>query len=223
MAKTFSSLLVFFGSFILLTSAQASEARRPYTTESSFRLNYSEAERFDGPNGSYLDVKSDTGFGFSYMYNQSKHWAFGGSFDWIRPSYEAFVKADNPANDDFSVRTKLDIFSLNFDAVYYLLDKPFTPFVTGSLGWTNIDTNIVNGPAYNYCWWDYWGGYYCTTYRPTKAESGLSYRLGLGLRWDYSRDWAIKGTYQWSQVDIDVAGDDPTFNNWRVEFVYKFY
>ena len=222
MTKRIATLLATFSLLMFVVPAQA-EPRRPYTTESSFRLNYTESKKFDGPNGSYLDVEDDLGFGFSYLYNQSAHWAFGGSFDWISPHYEAFVKAADPADDDFSFRTKLEVLSLNFDAVYYLLDQPFTPFVTGSLGWVNIDTNIVNGPSYNYCWWDYWGGYYCTTYRPTKSESGLSYRLGLGLRWDFNRDWALKGTYHWTEVDIDVAGDNPTFNSWRLEFVYKFY
>ena len=222
MTNAFSSLLIFISLIASVSTANA-EPRRPYTTESSFRLNYVEGKKFDGPNGSYLDVDDDVGFGFSYLYNKTTHWALGGSFDWTSPSYTAYVKADDPANDDFSVRTKLDIFSLNFDAVYYFLDQPFTPFVMGSLGWTNIDSNLSNGPAYNYCWWDYWGGYYCTTYRPTKNESGLNYRLGIGARWDLNRDWAVKGTYLQSEVDIDVAGENPRYNLWLLDLVYKFY
>ena len=108
------------------------EGRRPYTSEFSFRLNYSEAETFNGPNGSYLDVQDDLGFGFSYLYNQSPHWAFGGSFDWIGLDYEAFARADDPANEDFKYRNRMYNYSLNADAVYYLLDQPFTPFVRPS-------------------------------------------------------------------------------------------
>ncbi|HAG96358.1 MAG: hypothetical protein CMK83_24650 [Pseudomonadales bacterium] len=199
------------------------EGRRPYTSEFSFRLNYSEAETFNGPNGSYLDVQDDLGFGFSYLYNQSPHWAFGGSFDWIGLDYEAFARADDPANEDFKYRNRMYNYSLNADAVYYLLDQPFTPFVAAKLGWTTIDTNISNGPGYNYCWWDYWGGYYCTSYRPTKSESGLSYGVGLGLRWDINRNYALSGSYRWTEVDIDVAGDNPQHNLWRLEFISKFY
>ncbi len=219
--KTSAVLLILAVSVSGITAVEA-QPRRPYTSELSFNLNYLESDNFDGPNGSYLDMDDDLGFGFAYMYNHDSHWAFGGSFDWVTPRYEAFVKAEDPA-DDFIHKNKLDIFSLNFDVVYYFFDQAFTPFITGSLGWTNIDTNISDGRSYNYCWWDYWGGYYCTTYRPTKSESGLNYGLGVGARWDFNRDWAVKGTYRWSEVDIDVAGDNPNLSSWRLEFVRKFY
>ncbi|MEE2730409.1 MAG: outer membrane beta-barrel protein [Pseudomonadota bacterium] len=203
-------------------ASEGESTRRPYSTEFSFNLNYLESDTFDGPNGSYLDMSDDVGLGFAYLYNYNAHWAFGGSINWATPNYKAFVKAEAGA-EDFTYKNELEMFTLNFDMVYYFLQRPFTPFVTGTLGWANIDTNIASGGSYDYCWWDYWGGYYCTSYRPTKSESGLNYGVGLGLRWDFNRDWALKGTYRWSEVDIDVAGENPTFTSWRLEFARKLY
>lgn len=222
----YNSRLIFITLTVLFTTSLAqaqTPGRRPHTSEFAFRFNYVEAEQFSGPKGASLQVEDDLGFGFGFLYNQSEHWALGGSFDWVGLDYTAFAKAEDPANEDFEYSNRMYNYSLNFDTVYYLLNKSFTPFVSGSLGWTTIDTNIATGPGYNYCWWDYWGGYYCSTYRPTKSESGLSYKLGLGLRWDLNRDFSIKGSYQWSEINIDVAGENPTYNTWRLELVSNFY
>ncbi|MCP5017194.1 MAG: porin family protein [Ketobacter sp.] len=204
--------------FVFSADLAQAQSRRPYTSEFSFRFNYVEDENYSGPNGSSLEVDDDLGFGFAYLYNKTENFAIGGSFDWIGMNYTSHAKAIDPSNDDFSYSNRLYTYSLNFDAVYYLLNKPFSPFVAGSLGWTTIDSNIATGPSYGWCDW-----YSCYVYQPTKVESGFSYKLGLGLRWDVNRDFAVKGTYQWSEVDVDVAGENPNFTTWRLELVSRFY
>lgn len=214
-------LLISLMGLAICSHSALAESRRAYTSEFSFRFNYVEDEHYTGPNGSTLDVKDDLGYGFAYLYNHNEHLALGGSFDWVGLNYTSHAKAQDPSDPDFDYSNRMYNYSINFDAVYYLLNKPFTPFVSGSLGWTTVDTNIATGPGYDYWWCDWYSCYY-GRYQPTKVESGFSYKVGLGLRWDVNRDFAIKGAYQWSEVDLGVAGENPTYNVWRLELVSRF-
>ena len=63
--------------------------------------------------------------------------------------------------------------TVRFTGSYNFSEKEFTPFVTGGLGWTYIDTNIPTGLPENICWAYPWYGYYCTTYVPTETTTDV--------------------------------------------------
>lgn len=198
-------------------TATAQSTGRAFTSEFTFRTNYVEGVKQDGKNGSYIETDDDVGFGIGFMYNKDRHWAFGGSFDWFDAGYDAKVQPANPAIDaPFTYRNRLESLSFNFDVNYYFLDSTFTPYVTGSLGWTNLDSNIASGPGYEYCWWSYWG-YYCTVTVPTVSESGYNYKAGVGMLWEVSRYFNIRGSASYSEVDVDIAGENPSSTIWRIE------
>lgn len=204
-----------------LTTAAEYDYRHRSTgsTDVSLRLNYMEEESYSGRNGTSLEADDTMGLGFGFMYNSGPNWAFGASFDGSSTDYIATgFENDLIQNRNFRYDNEFDSFSINFDTIYYFSDKQFTPFVTASLGWTEVDTNIASGPPQDYCWWDWWG-YYCGLYVPTREEGGFNYKVGLGFRYDFSRYFAIRGSYSYSEIDIDVAGDKPSNNIWRLELV----
>ncbi len=212
-----SSLLLL--SWSINTHAQG-RSKRANTSEFTFHFNYVEDETLEGRNGSFLELDDDLGFGMGFMYNNDEHWAFGGSFDWIELDYRAHAEPENPVDDAFHYNNTLEVYSINFDTIYYFLDKDISPFVSGSLGWTSIDTNVVTGPGYEYCWWD-WYGYYCSTVVPTKRKDGFSYKLGAGLRWDVNRSFAIRGSVSMSEIDLNIKGENPEFTIWRLELISR--
>ncbi|MGB3621832.1 MAG: outer membrane beta-barrel protein [Ketobacter sp.] len=209
-------------SFLLVTCISTAQAAsydhrdRAGSTDIALRLNYLEEESYSGPEGTKIEVQDEMGFGFGAMYNVDAHWAFGGSFDGSSSDYRATAIPDS--DPSFVYFNQLDSYSINFDAIYYFLDNHITPYVTASIGWTEIDSNIPTGPGYPVCWWDWWG-YYCDYHTPSKEEGGFNYKAGVGLRWDISRNFAVRGSYSYSEVDIDVAGDNPSNSIWRLEFV----
>lgn len=219
--RTLFCCLIMFTTMVGNVHAASYDYRdRSGSTDMALRLNYQEEESFTGPSGSTIEIEDDIGFGFSVMYNLNPHWALGGSFDGGSAGYRATGIQDLAVADpSFVYFNKLDSYSINFDAVYYFMDNYLTPFVSGSIGWTEIDTNIATGPGYPVCWWDWWG-YYCDYRVPSKTESGFNYKAGVGVRWDVSRGFALRGSYNYSEIDLDIAGDTPSNNIWRLEFVF---
>ncbi len=218
--KILAGVILPLGALLLASGANAAGPGRAATSELVFRTNYVESVKLDGENNSYLETDDDIGFGIGFMYNMDRNWAFGGSFDWFDTDYEARAIADLDTDRDFTYRNSLESLSINFDANYYFLDGNITPYVTGSLGWTNLDSNVASGPGYEYCWWSYYG-YYCTVTVPTVSESGFNYKLGGGLMWEVSRYFVVRGSVSYSEVDIDVAGENPYSTIWRLELVSR--
>ncbi len=213
-------------SFIFLACISSAQAAsydhrdRTGSTDIAFRMNYQEEESFSGPQGSTIEIDDDLGFGFGVMYNLDKHWSLGGSFDGGSAGYKATGIQDSALVDpSFIYFNNLDSYSINFDAIYYFMDSNITPYITGSLGWTEVDTNIATGPGYPVCWWDWWG-YYCDYQVPSKTENGWNYKAGIGVRWDiFPGGFALRGSYSYSEVDLDIPGDTPSNNIWRLELL----
>lgn len=219
--KAVTGFILPLGTLLLAAAAQAEGVGRAFSSELVFRTNYVESVTLDGKKGSNLETDDDIGFGIGFMYNLDRHWAFGGSFDWFDTDYEATVVPENVNIDpSFTYRNTLESLSFNFDANYYFLDSNITPYVTASLGWTNLDSNVASGPGYQYCWWSYWG-YYCTVSVPTVNESGFNYKLGGGVMWEVSRYFVVRGSVSYSEVDIDIGGETPYSTIWRLELASR--
>ena len=97
----------------------------------------------------------------------------------------------------------------------------FTPFVTGGLGWTYLDTNIPAGLPENVCWAYPWYGYYCATYVPTQSTTRFSYNAGVGLRLDVGKGvFRFLVNSQW----MDFGGSYGSSNvvQYRIDLGTKF-
>ena len=179
------------------------------------------SETLAGEQGSTLDIAGRVGWGITALYNLNDHLAFGLDFGWNRPNYEARRVLEGPGGVE-SVRSKLDMFSYEAKGVFHLIDGPITPFVEASAGWTNMDSNIPDGPPTSGCWWDPWWGYICDSFYSTYSKTRFSYGGALGLRVDTQNDIGIKVSYGIKEIDTSNATQAATFESWRLELLWQF-
>jgi opacity protein-like surface antigen len=169
-------------------------------------------------------ARTDTGFGFNfgYAYNFNSHVQAGIDLVWGEADYRATV-APGPGNPNTarSISGTLETGTVRFFGSYHLFTGPFTPYVTGGLGWSYVDTNIPAGLPENICWAYPWYGYYCATYVPTASTTKFSYNAGAGLRYDAGRGvFRLLVNSQW----MDFGGSYGSANviQYRIDFGTKF-
>jgi hypothetical protein len=109
------------------------------------------SESLDFKGGSSLETDDELGFSFGLGYNLSQRLLLTG---------------------------ELDVGSFSGIATWHFMDGPITPYVSATLGWTWVDSNIADGPPQVGCWWDPWYGYICTSLTETKSDTSMSYGFG---------------------------------------------
>lgn len=188
--------------------------------EFSIPVIYTNSTKIDGSGGSYADLNSDWSPGFGIGYNINEHFLVNGLFTWSSRGYDA--KIVNSIGGTGKYNGTMESTTISLNGTYFILDRDITPFVSGGIGWTYMDTNIPSGASDSYCYWDPWWGYICTSYTPTKTQDRVSYNAGLGLRWDITSHFSMQGSYNKMWVDISKAqGGMPDFNVYKVDFVFR--
>jgi opacity protein-like surface antigen len=179
---------------------------------------YVDSKSVTGDNGSRADISGDWGFGFGFAYNFSNHLALGGELTWNEANYRArIVPAAGNNNPSFNLSGTMETSTLRVNGTWNILATNFTPFVTGGIGATYVDTNIPNGPTS--CWSDPWWGTYCDT--PTRSNTYFSYNAGAGLRWDVHRQFFLRGVYSRQWIDVGGGTGSPAFDQFRIDFGFK--
>jgi opacity protein-like surface antigen len=189
-----------------------------------FTLQPLYSESFDvSGNGSKADVESAWGFGMGFAYNLSDNFSIGGDFSWSQADYTATVSpaAGNPTAA-YSVDGEIETSTLRLNATWNILKSAFTPFITGGVGATYVDTNIPNGPPQNYCWYDPWWGYYCGTSVPTKDDTYFSYMAGAGVRWDSPGSFFLRGLVAEQWIDVGGSAGSPGVIFYRIDLGWRF-
>lgn len=205
------------------TLSFADSADRAGKWEVLLMPQYTTSSGLNGAYGSTADIDGAFGFGFGVAYNLNDHLSLGGDFVWNSSNYKAtVVPAPGNTGTSYSVSGYLETSTLRLNATWNFLQTPLTPFVTGGLGATYVDTNVPTGPPSTICWWDPWWGYYCSTSSPTHNETEFSYMAGAGVRWDVSRQFFLRGVAarQWLQVGGGLG--TPGFTQYRVDIGFKF-
>ncbi|MFN0038866.1 MAG: outer membrane beta-barrel protein [Burkholderiales bacterium] len=207
----------------LAVQAQAQLTNRAGKWEATLQLNYSDSTDIQGSTGSQATIDSEYGFGLGFAKNLNDHLALGVDFAWSQPDYIATVTpAAGNGNSAYTVSGTLETYSTHVVATWNLLAQPLTPFVSGGVGGTWVDTNIPAGPPVNVCWYDPWWGYYCGPVYPTRSDTYFSYNAAVGLRWDSREKWFLRGLVgkQW----LDVGGDvgTPSITNYRFDLGFRF-
>ena len=181
----------------------------------------------DGKNYSFdggSSAKTDTGFGlsFGYAYNFNRHWAAGIDLVWSEQDYRATVQP-GPGNGSTArqINGTLETGTVRFNGTWHMLESNFTPFATGGMGWTYIDTNIPSGLPENVCWAYPWYGGYCTTYVPTASTTRFSYNAGLGLRMELGSGF-VRAMVNEQWMDLGASYGSATVTQYRIEFGIKF-
>jgi len=178
--------------------------------------NYS----FDGGSS----AQTDTGFGFTmgYAFNFDAHKALGVEVSWSDIDYRAtVVPGIGNGNASTDIRGTLETWTVRFLGNYYFMDGNFTPFVTGGLGWTYIDTNIPTGLPQNICWYYPWYGSYCGTYVPTATSTKFSYNAGLGLRMELGAGF-VRAMVNEQWMDLGGGYGSGAITQYRIDFGIKF-
>ncbi len=182
--------------------------------------SYAESATINGQGGASVDLNEDWGFGFGFGYNFNDHFQLNGLFNYNSRGYDATAVKDDGTTRRYSNYTESSTLSMN--GVYYILSGNITPFVSGGVGYTFMDTNIQTGPASGTCWYDPWWGYVCDSYVPTKTENAFSYNGGIGVRFDVNREFGLQAGYYKSWIDVSNASGTPDFDTWKMDFIIRF-
>jgi opacity protein-like surface antigen len=214
-------LLVFAFVSLVSTASFAQGWGRAGTWEAGFTVLDTSSELFGGTNGTGLAVRGETSLGFSGGYNFTDRLALLGEYNWIRPSYNATFVPEG-GGDRETISATMDVTSLHAKGVFHFFTGDFTPYVEAGIGWTQIDSNIIDGPPYTGCWWDPWWGYICNTFYSTYKETRTSYTTSFGIRWDMNSDMVLRASYGLFEVDTNRGSEDAEFDTIQVGFSWRF-
>ena len=197
----------------------ASGIGRADSWEFHLPIIYAADAEFSGNRGSSVDFNDDVGISLGGAYNVTDRLQLGALIDWNSRSYDATVVGGDGSASRYN--SDMDSSTISLNGTFFLLKGKISPFLTGSIGYTFIDTNIENGPPQDVCWWDPWWGYVCNEYVPTRTESDLSYGAGVGLRVDMNEFFGLECSYNKSWIDIDNASETPDFDMWRLDLIFR--
>lgn len=173
----------------LLTAAGAAAQSRAGKSEVYLSPVFTDGKSYSFEGGS--SARTDTGFGITlgFAHNFTPLLAAGIEIGWSEQDYSATVQPGPGNTLGFAGRIngQIESSTVRFHGTWHFTPRELTPFVTGGLGWTYIDTNIPSGLPENVCWAYPWYGYYCATYVPTQSTTRFSYNVGAGLRLDAGR------------------------------------
>jgi len=182
-------------------------------------LTFTDSTTIKGQGGSSVDINADWGFGFGLGYNVNDNFQVNGAFTWGYRSYNATIVQSDGATRKYS--NFMDTSTLSLNGVYYFRNTDITPFVSGGVGVTYVDTNIQNGASSTYCYWDPWWGYICGGYVPTKAENEISYNAGVGVRFDVNRQFGLQAGYYRTWIDFSKASGTSAFDILRLDLIFR--
>jgi len=210
----------------LVAPAAAQAAGREGSWETTFGVVFQNSSDADFQGGTKAEFDSDTSFVFGLGYHYTDNLEFGGRLGLGTTDYEASIVTDSDGDGSqdgsVDVRGDLESTTLLLDATWNFMSGPFSPFVTGAIGWSWVDTNIATGPPQTGCWWDPWWGYVCTSFQDTKTLDGFTYQLGVGARYDVTDTVAVHGSYRINWIDFDKAKGTPDFDGFQLSFGWKF-
>lgn len=137
-------------------------------------------------------------WGFGVGYHLNSHFTLRGEFTFAEPEYT--IEFNN-----LSGRAEAFVQAGKFNVDYNIIRGPVTPFISAGIGYVFIDSGIPSGPSEYWCWWDYWWGYVCEGYTPTRTEWWFTGNASAGLRWDINDTVFLRasGGMSWMAADAE--------------------
>jgi hypothetical protein len=152
-------------------------------------------------------------FGFGGGYNFSEHWMIRGDMAFGSPDYEMTWNNARITGESWINTGKIN---LDFNL---LKNRPFTPYISGGIGYLYVDTGIPSGPPEYSYWWDYYWGPVLVGYQPTYQKTYFTYNAEAGFRWDVGDRYCMRASYATSWVDAKrgtIATHELTFSfSWK--------
>ena len=203
--------------------AWADSSNRDAGWEYGLDLVYLDSANLSFKGGSTLDVGDDVGATFTFGYRMNPHLEVNFALDYQSANYNATIQsADTPPALSVDVKGDYEAFTPRVNVNYNFLDGAITPYVTGGIGWSFIDTNIPNGRVEVGCWWDPWYGQVCVPVQDTRSTDAFTYQLGAGVRWDASDNWSMRFAYEKHWYDFDNASGSADFDELKLGVVYRY-
>jgi opacity protein-like surface antigen len=181
----------------------AAQADRGTGWEFGGDLIYQDSKDIDFEGGSTVALDSDVGLALTLGFRYSERLELTFGLDWNTVDYDAVLQSATFPNVTATVKGDLESFTPRIGANFNFIDGPITPYVSGFIGYSFIDTNIPDGPAQGGCYWDPWFGQVCSTWQPTHSVDAFTYGLGLGVRWDVNDAWSMRFGYEKHWIDLD--------------------
>ena len=207
---------------LCVLSASVGAQDREQGWELSTFVVYQDPQKITFNGGSIADLDEDIGLSVSATYRLNSRLEFVFGLDWNSVNYDVNIVSSSLPQRSFSGRGDLESFTPNINANFNLFEGPVTPYVTAGAGWSFIDTNIPDAPPQFACWWDPWYGEVCNTYQSTRTTDELTYRLGVGLRWDISEDYVLRLGYAKQWLDLGQATSTPDFDQLKLGVTLKY-
>jgi len=179
-------------------------------------LIYQDSTELDFEGGSHANLDSDLGIGLTFGYRFSNRLEITAALDWNTVDYDALLQSGDFPNLTATVKGDMESFTPRIGANFNFLEGPITPYVSGFIGYSFIDTNIPDGPPQGGCWWDPWFGEVCSTWQPTHSVDEFTYGVGLGLRWDVNDVWSLRFAYEKHWVDVSTANGTPDLDQFKL-------
>jgi len=204
------------------TWSAAARAERQPGWDFGAELLYQFSHDIDFKGGSSASLDDDLGIAltFGYRLNPRLEVLFG--LDWNKIDYKVNVANGTAGGVGFSANGDLEAFTPRIGLNFNILEGDLTPYVSGSVGWSFIDTNIPNGPPVSSCWWDPWWGYVCGTWQTTRNIDEFAYSLGAGVRWDVSSTISLRLGYEKHWLDLSEATSTPDFDQIKFGIMARY-
>ena len=174
------------------------------------------------PDTSSLDVKSELGFGLNFGYNFNKYLAIGLDIEWLQPDYKATLVPEDPNDNPVLIDHELTQWNWRLKGTWNFTEGPFVPYVDLGYAWTNIDSNVADGPPLTGCWWDPWWGYVCSNFYQTISSTESGWGGAVGVRYDLPMEGFLR--LSWNRWELESGGnsDDLTLESFRLEYGWTF-
>ncbi len=195
---TKSIKLSLFTLFACSVLAEAKEQRNE-SWEFFFTPIFTQSKVLEFGNGSEADINSRGGLGFGFGYNVNPNIELTMLFSGSSGNYKGTRVKEDGEKKEFT--SNMYTSSMNFGATYNFLEGAFTPYVSGTFGFTYVDSGIVVEGGDGYCYWDPWWGYIC--HSKTYTDTVLNYGGSAGLRYDFGNGLFLKGGIGMTYLDID--------------------
>lgn len=188
--------------------------------ETSVILAFQSGISAESEGGSSLDIDSAAGWGFSIGWNWTAKLNLQYRLTSNEPKYLAVIVPEDPDILPQTIEQKMSKLSHRLNASYHFFEGGFTPFVSGGIGYTKLDSNFPKAAPQAGCWWDPWWGFICFADYKTFSTSEFTYNLGVGLRWDINN--AIFSRLEFNREFISLKNGSLDIDMFTLEFGLMF-
>lgn len=217
--KIWIASLVLLG---LLTDSMANseeDAKKAQKWEVYFSPNYVASKNLSFDGNTELDLNDRTGWSFGIGFNFSEYVSADVLFSSSNGSYS--VSSVDTNGDPVNYSNNMYSSTVSLGMTYNIIDGPFTPYVSGNIGMTFIDSGVPDGTGTVGCWYDPWYGEICGTTTPTKTTTEFSYGASVGVRYDFQNLLFVKGGVGLNVVDLG-SNNTPSFTVYQLMIGSKF-